>query len=394
MSHAPARQPARSAARRLRAGRAAFPLALALALPALAAPPPEGRCPGFYAAPGAAPEDAVPRRMAPGIPLGHDHVISLQSLLPEEIWSNRKVFFHPGMRMVIGDCHRRYPVPAFFEEATRGLSPRVTLDDDGNLEGYVAGLPFPPERIDPAAPDAALRWAWNLEHRFRGAGPIGSFRIVDMAGRMGGDQTYEGEFFFLQTSHRADLRDEGYAEPDARGNLWVAGGRFEEPTNVRHLAWRQMRPLDVLADFDEPDDTFVYVPTMRKMRRAPAAWVDGVYMPRYRVGGDAGGGGIAIGGDAIAGPQGAIQPTAGESIRVTDNLRVVKRISHRIAVMYNGRIVELAPTEKIFDRPMHPYTKELLRAAMEYKSVKREKPFILDPKAKLTDHGDGHFVLE
>jgi hypothetical protein len=260
--------------------------------------------------------------MAPGIPLGYDHLNSLQHLLPEEIWSNRKVFFYSGMRMVIGDCHRRYPVPSFYAEATRRFAAQVKLDRDGNLEGYVAGLPFPPEQIDPAAPDAGLRWSWNLEHRFRGAGPVGHFRIVDLAGRLGGDQTYEGEFFFLQTSHRADLAASGYAEPDAGGNLWVAGGRFDEPTNARHLAWRQMRPESVLARYDRPDDTFVYVPTMRKMRRAASPWVDGIFMPRYRVSGDAGGGGIPIGGNELSGPQGSIQPTSGESSQVTDNLRV------------------------------------------------------------------------
>jgi hypothetical protein len=326
MSRAPARQTRRWRApgRRLSGGLVAPSLGLLLALApqSFAAPPPESRCPGFYDRVDASIQDAVPRRLAPGIPLGYDHLPSLQDLLPEEVWSNRKVFFYPGMRMLIGDCHRRYPVPDFFDAATRAHAGQVTLDDEGNLEGYVAGLPFPPEKIDPTAPDAALRWAWNLEHRFRGAGPVGSFRIVDVAGRMGGDQTYEGEWFFLQTSHRADLATDGYAEPDARGNLWVAGGRFTEPTNARHLAWRQMRPEEALQDPSQPDDTFVYVPTMRKMRRAPAAWVDGVYMPRYRVGGDAGGGGIPIGGDAFSGPQGAIQPTAGESIRVTENLRV------------------------------------------------------------------------
>ena len=319
MSRDPARQTRRGRVpgRRLAAG-----LLLGLAAPAGAGPPPEGQCPGFHNSSEAGSEDAVPRRMAPGVPLGYDHLPSLQDLLPEEVWSNRKVFFFPGMRMLIGACHRRYPVPSFREEATSRFAPQVKLDDAGNLEGYVAGTPFPPEQIDPAAPDAALRWAWNLEHRFRGAGPVGHFRIVDIAGRMGGDQTYEGEFFFLQTSHRADLAASGYTEPDASGNLWVAGGRFDEPTNARHLAWRQMRPEDVLADYDQPDDTFVYVPTMRKMRRASSAWVDGVYMPRYRVSGDSGGGGLPIGGGEYDGPQGAINPTAGESLQVTENLRV------------------------------------------------------------------------
>src|SRR5262245_480759 len=296
--------------------------AIACAAPAAAAPPPEGRCPAFQAAPASdVVEDAAPRRMAPGVPVGYDHLDGLRHLLPEEIWANRKVFFYPGMRMVIGDCHRRYPTPRFFAEATQRFAAQVELDADGNLKGYTAGLPFPPESIDMAKPDAGMRWAWNLEQRFRGAGPVGHFRIVDLASRMGGDMVFSGEFFFLQTSHRADLAATGYAEPDARGNAWVAGGRFEEPTNARHLAWRQMRGLASLGDGALPDDTFVYVPSMRKMRRAPAAWVDGLYMPRFRTSGDSGGGGLPIG-DGGAGPQGAVNPTAGESIQTSENLRV------------------------------------------------------------------------
>jgi oligopeptide/dipeptide ABC transporter ATP-binding protein len=47
---------------------------------------------------------------------------------------------------------------------------------------------------------------------------------------------------------------------------------------------------------------------------------------------------------------------------VTHHLLVVKHISHRIAVMYLGRICELGPTAEIFERPLHPYTRALLSA--------------------------------
>lgn len=47
---------------------------------------------------------------------------------------------------------------------------------------------------------------------------------------------------------------------------------------------------------------------------------------------------------------------------ITHNLGVVAEIAHQVAVMYSGRIVENADVSSIFNKPLHPYTRALLRS--------------------------------
>ena len=78
---------------------------------------------------------------------------------------------------------------------------------------------------------------------------------------------------------------------------------------------------------------------------------------------------------------------------ISHNLAVVHHVANRVGVMYLGRIVELAPTPRLFARPQHPYTRMLLDAVPDLAltgkartAVAGEVPNPLDPPTGCAFH--------
>jgi ABC-type oligopeptide transport system ATPase subunit len=47
---------------------------------------------------------------------------------------------------------------------------------------------------------------------------------------------------------------------------------------------------------------------------------------------------------------------------ISHDMAVVERVSHRVGVMYLGRIVEIGSRAQVFENPQHPYTQALMKA--------------------------------
>ncbi|WP_171962959.1 dipeptide ABC transporter ATP-binding protein [Bordetella trematum] len=92
---------------------------------------------------------------------------------------------------------------------------------------------------------------------------------------------------------------------------------------------------------------------------------------------------------------------------ISHDMAVVERVSHRVAVMYLGQIVEIGPRRAIFENPQHPYTKKLMAAVpiADPSRRHRERSLLVDeipsPVRKvgeepvvepLVEVGPGHFV--
>jgi len=207
-----------------------------------------------------------------------DKLEQIKPFLPPEFWANRDFFFYEGMKLEIGPNFADYSPPPVYKQATEKYSPAVKLGPENSLENYIAGQPFPIEKIDcKGDPGAGAKVAWGFVQRWEGFGrAVGAHFYYSYWDR--GEELplyYEGTgggvaLAFRPEPQFADKKGDVFRDE----KRYVASGpEVTAPFDARGimlLTYRYKASFGPKAT-TKNDDTWVYVPTLRRVRRISSA---------------------------------------------------------------------------------------------------------------------------
>jgi hypothetical protein len=231
-----------------------------------------------FALPAAAVEEAgAAPQFKEGDVITFDQIEKLKPYLPEEFWDNRDFFFYEGMKMTIGPTNADYGTPPEYNAATEKFKGQARIGPDGSLENYTAGQPFPIDSIDcKGDPQAGVKIMWDFDYQWQGAGG-GANWFYSYWDR--GEQLplyYEGTGKTILLSHRVekeylDTLGGDVFRGEKRKNAF--GIQVDAPFDARGIMLLSYRykSSDGPRSEAKNDDTWVYVPTLRRVRRISTA---------------------------------------------------------------------------------------------------------------------------
>jgi hypothetical protein len=205
-----------------------------------------------------------------------DKIEELKPFLPKEVWANRDFFFYEGMQMEIGPFHADYAAAPPYLAATQSFAGQAKLGPDGSLENFTAGQPFPMDKIDcKGDPEAGTKIIWNFHYRWNQQSGVSSFYYSYWDRGEELPLYYEGTGGGVTLSHRSEpsLLTEGGDMFRGETRTGASGAEVTAPFDARGIMLLSYR----YKDSDKPvadarnDDTWVYVPTLRRVRRISTA---------------------------------------------------------------------------------------------------------------------------
>jgi hypothetical protein len=164
--------------------------------------------------------------------------------------------------------------PKAYKDATEKYSAQVKIAADGlNIEGYVAGLPFP--KLDANDPQVATKIMWNYEYKWLVTDDSDSRNFdADTGPVFGGDTPMSVERHFL-IDHVRVLRYVGRLFVDPKP-IWETKEGYQSKNTLHPI----VEPFDLkgvgglsfrYSDPAKTDDTWLYLPSLRRVRRLSTA---------------------------------------------------------------------------------------------------------------------------
>jgi hypothetical protein len=174
---------------------------------------------------------------------------------------------------------RDYPVQPAYREATVKYACQATLDEDGIIQNYTAGQPFPYSEwakaatnhacdLSPDDPQFSLKLAWNINYRWQGGSGLNlpHWGFSNMRNR--GKETWriaQGEYRRTYFSHRADLLPATHQLEEGTDVEWAEFFDVKTPFDLRGTMFLLYRYTT-----NKEDDTWAYIPALRRVRRIAA----------------------------------------------------------------------------------------------------------------------------
>ena len=163
---------------------------------------------------------------------------------------------------------RRFTPPTEYLEATDKYSSGVRLGRNGELLNYIAGRPFP--NLDPNDPQVGLKLGWNFYWRWLGddyknGGSTKEGRIIrDVLEQDGSERRATVVAHSIFTRNRVTV-DPKPAFPGYEYIDWMQLRADEYPRDTSGTTTLEIR----YADPKREDDFYIYIPSIRRVRRAP-----------------------------------------------------------------------------------------------------------------------------
>ncbi|MFQ5696788.1 MAG: DUF1329 domain-containing protein [Myxococcota bacterium] len=220
--------------------------------------------------------------VVPGVPFKEGDVISfdqvdkMKNYLPPEFWANREYFFYEGMELKIGPFFRKYGEADAYRKATQEYAGTVKIGKDGALVNYQAGQPFPTDSIDcKGDPQAGVKIIWNFNKAWNGDGSHStwSYTYWDRGEQL--PLYYEGTARAIALKHRVEPKylpkDRNIFKNEKRSSAF--GIEVTAPFDARGILLMTYRYASADGPLDEAknDDTWVYLPDLRRVRRISTA---------------------------------------------------------------------------------------------------------------------------